>query len=234
MSDEQIAPSASLEPQEAHSDIASKKAARTEKEGGNTIQFLLAEFNEMGEFWRHTDSRIETAINFYLTVGAVAFPGVIILYEAITDIRLFIVALLPIIGTLFAFGFLLVGRITSADIKKAEYLLSLNLIRRYFVDHNPQVAQYLYMPLAQPSDSSDAKPKQLNPYFHRQIVFIVDSANSVLAGIAFSCLFWLVVGHLVSTVIIISVGVGAGVVVFFIQALLYRRIISHYASKLRK
>ena len=234
MSDELIIPSVSPEPQEAHSDIVSQKATCTEKEEDNTIQFLLAEFNEMGEFWRHTDSRIETAINFYLTVGAVAFPGIIILYEAITDIRLFIVALLPIIGTLFTFGFLLVRRITSADIRKAEYLLSLNLIRRYFVDHNPQVAQYLYMPLAQPSDSSDAKPKQLNPYFHRQIVFIVDSANSILAGAFFSGLSWLAVGHLVLPILIISVGVGVGIVAFFVQTWLYHRIISRYARKLRK
>ncbi|MBD3309537.1 hypothetical protein GF348_24370 [candidate division KSB3 bacterium] len=196
MSDEQIIPTGTLEPQEAHSDITGNKGASTEREKDTTIQFLLTEFSEMGEFWRHTDSRIETAINFYLTVGAAALPGTVILYEAVADLRLFVIALLPIMGALFIFGFFLVRRITSADIKKAEYLLSLNLVRRYFVDHSPKVARYLYMPLAQPSESSDGMTKQVGPVFHRRIAFVVNTANSVLAGTAFSGLLWLVSGRL--------------------------------------
>jgi hypothetical protein len=230
MSDEQSSKTETLnsKSQEAHSNTIVNEYTPTEQEKDTDTQFLLAEFSEMGKFWRHTDSRIETAINFYLTVGAVTLPGIVVLYQAIADIRLFILALLPITGALLIFGFFLVRRIMSADVKKAEYLISLNLIRRYFVDQSPQIAQYLYMPLAQPSDSLEAKVKQLSPYFHRRIALVVNSANSILAGITLSGLLWLVAGQVLSMVVVALMGIGVGIVTLIIQTWLYRRVTRHY------
>jgi hypothetical protein len=38
--------------------------------------FLLAEFAELGQFWRHTDSRIENGINYYLTASVAATSAI--------------------------------------------------------------------------------------------------------------------------------------------------------------
>jgi len=188
-----------------YSNIAYKDDVSEEADEKPDIKFLLVEFSEIGQFWRHTDSRIETTINYYITVGAVVLPGVVLLYQAISDTRLFILATLPIIGALIIIGLFLVARVTNSDILKAEYILSLNLIRRYFVDNNLKIAPYLYLPIAEPSTNLEVIRRQLLPYFHHRIILVVNCANSILFGLMVCGFLWLVASQFLSFRILITV-----------------------------
>jgi hypothetical protein len=180
-------------------------------------QFLLAEFHEMGETWRHTDSRIETAINFYLTILAATLPATILLYQVISDFKLFVFSIIPVIGVVYAIGLLLANRIANTSIRKAEYQLAVNLIRRYYVDHDPLLANYVYFPLAQPGTNFEEKAKQLRINLH-QLIYVIIGINSLLTSLAICGLIWLGASGVILTQLMILIGI----VVFFMSVMLLR------------
>src|SRR5436305_1564222 len=54
------------------------------------IKFMLDEFGELGEFWRHADSRMESAINFYLTSGTIVVSAVVVPAQRTDELRVFL------------------------------------------------------------------------------------------------------------------------------------------------
>jgi hypothetical protein len=153
-------------------------------------QFLLAEFSEMNATWKHTDARIETAINFYLTVLVAGLPAAALLYQAIPDIQVLAFVLILMVATVFTIGLLLANRIAIAGIRKAEYQLSINLVRRYFLDHNSDLAKYVYFPAADPSVAIEDKTKQLKVHLH-QMIYVVIVVNSLLVSLVIGWGLWL-------------------------------------------
>ncbi|MCB0170721.1 MAG: hypothetical protein KDJ97_09240 [Anaerolineae bacterium] len=186
----------------------------------------MAEFGELAESWRHTDSRIETAINFYLTVGAIVLPGLGLLYQALQSIQLFILVSVPVAMVLFIFGFFLTQRITSADIRKEDYGLAMRMIRRYFVDQDPRIKSYIYMPIGLAAETLEDVSRQRNPYFHRRIMFAINAFNSFLVGLVFSGLIWLTFAHMLLPWGLVLIGIVFSLCTFAILQWLYRRRIS--------
>lgn len=210
--------------------MAIKKNSDTKKENPEkslTVEFLLTEYNELGEFWKHTDARIETGINIYLTVCGFAFPGLGLLYQAIQSIQLFVLASIPVAMAIFILGFVLVQRITSADFNKSEYKLGMQIIRRYFADKDPEITPYLYMPIALSVESHHEIKKHWSPYFHKNLAFAINSFNSLLAGAVFGCLTWLVFNNSLATISIVLMSFGFSFITFSILNWLYRRKINH-------
>jgi hypothetical protein len=202
----------------------------TETKDNMAEKFLLAEFSELAQDWRHTDSRIETAINFYLTVGAVTLPGLGLLYQALPNVRLFIIVSVSVAVALFIFGFFLTRRITSADIYKCEYRLGMRMIRRYFTDHDSEISHYIYLPVASSIDSPEEIAKQRRPYFHQQLVLAINTFNSFIVGICAASLIWLVFGNILQPIGIALISLGLSVSSFMILFWLYKRKIKHSNS----
>jgi hypothetical protein len=110
------------------------------------IKFLLDEFGELGEFWRHADSRVENALNLYLTSGTIVVSAIVLLGQRSGDLDVFLTAAIFVAVALAAAGIVLARRIVGADIIKAEYIYALELIRRFFVDNAAQITPYLVLP----------------------------------------------------------------------------------------
>lgn len=171
---------------------AVSKVITENKERSLTTQFLLTEFSELAEAWRHTDARIESAINIYLTIAASTFPALGLLYQAFQSLRLFILISIPVLITLFVFGFLFTQRVTSTDIIKAEYILGMKMIRRYFIDHDAEISAYIFLPVASPAKDHQEREKQKHPSFHKQLIYAVIVFNSLLVGAIVGSLAWLI------------------------------------------
>jgi hypothetical protein len=154
-------------------------------------EFLLAEFREATQLWRHTDSRIETATNFYLTIGAITLPGSILLFKQLENHRDFVASMMPIVTLLALAGVLLVNRINSADLRKGDYELCRSLVMRYFVDQDDRLADYLLFPLAEPGPDLSKKVAQLRPYFHSSLTSIINVFTALLLSSIPSACLWL-------------------------------------------
>jgi hypothetical protein len=193
----------------------------------DAVQFLLAEFNETAEDWRHTDTRIETAINFYLTIVAIVLPSLIVLYQTIQNPTVFVLAAIPINGFLFIVGFFLTRRITSASILKSQYRSASQLIRRYFVDLAPELTTYIQFPVARPLGSTEKQSIPIRTALYHRVILAVNAANSVLAGASAAGLTWLLAGTLFSAVEIVGIGLATTVLSFFFLHWLFIRRIAH-------
>lgn len=113
--------------------------------------FLLTEFNEVCNFWRHTDKRVDSTIRLYLTTSTVIVSSSLVLFQYQTGNTAIIPSSLLISFSSLAMsisGFFLSTRIIGASVNKSEYAYSINLIRRFFAEKRPEICPYLYMPIA--------------------------------------------------------------------------------------
>jgi hypothetical protein len=138
----------------------------------NSVKFLLAEFNHLDTFWRHTDSRVENGLRLYLTVSAIVVSGMAILSQQIRDLHAFVLVAVIVAAGLFVVGFALASHLLSTAFLKAEYILGLNLIRRYFVDNDQSIGEYLAFPYDASAATWSDKDRR------------IPAAKSLLLGIA--------------------------------------------------
>jgi len=185
--------------------------ASTKVEDTADSQFLLTEFTVLSEAWRHTDSRIDSSMNFYLTFGAVVLPVLVLLYQAISDIRMMVLASLPIAAALILLGIYLESRVTSTDKTKAGYVLGMQLIRRYYVDRYPHIGSYLYLPKAEPPLKGMDEARQALTYYDSGLALVLAIVNSTLVGAIVTGTIWLSIGQPVAAWEVL-LGVIAGVV----------------------
>ncbi|HEC87220.1 MAG TPA: hypothetical protein ENI49_05070 [Thermoplasmatales archaeon] len=176
-----------------------------------SIKFLLAEFNELGEFWRHTDSRLENSLNLYLTGSAVVVSAIVFLSQQIADVRLLLLVAIFVSLALFIIGVILARRILGTALIKAEYIHALNLIRRFFVDKDAGITPYLFLPFADsPADSSKSSGKTFRPRIPANLLVAIHVWNGLLLGFSVSVCVWLIVPTLpVTTIIATGVVVAA-------------------------
>jgi hypothetical protein len=192
-----------------------------ERESSHTdlsVKFLLAEFNELGQFWRHTDSRLESGLNLYLTASAVIISAIVFFSPRVTDIRLFVIVVVLIALSLFIVGFFLSERIVSSRIIKREYIHALNLIRRFFVDRDAGITPYLFLPFADsPVDTPRSHAEALASLVPAQggFFFVINVWNGLLLGFSTSACVWLIVPSLPMIVF-----VAAGILVAAVCAVL--------------
>lgn len=195
-------------------------------------EFLLAELSEIGEFWRHTDGRIESAINFYITVVAVVLPASVLVYQSISDIGTFILLALLLGILLIIMGIFLIARISNAEIRKSQYILSIQLIRSYFANRDPEISQYLLFPTAIPSYDQTEKENQLEPFIQRRLVITINALNSLIIGACIYALLWLLTSMSTGLAIILA-GVAA-MASLLISDRIYYKSVRRYKEELPK
>ena len=156
-----------------------------------SAQFLLSDFSEIGQFWRHTDSRLENAIRIYLTISTVAISGAVLLVSQTQQIERILAISAATAFVLFCAGIFLLRRIITVWVEKSNYSLALNRIRAFFADHSPKIKPYMVLPLADPDSSlRDAMSQEPNTYNNWLITF-VRLSSSLLLSFSTTVYFWL-------------------------------------------
>lgn len=173
--------------------IGQSKSVSAEEANKN---FLLTEFHELCNFWRHTDKRVESSISLYLTISTIITSSSIILFQSQANNQgtFPLSTLLTCSCFLLSIaGFFVSTRIVSASVLKAEYIYSINLIRRFFSETNPDYLPYLYMPIAQvkmnEKDLIEFKFKTSHPNFSLLPHFI-NIFSSFTLGISVASLIY--------------------------------------------
>ncbi len=109
--------------------------------------FLIAEFNHIRDIWKHIDSRTESAIRQYFTVVTILLSGIAFTYDKyLNSVNIVLILSVFIFGSA-SFSFLVLRRILQTILRKIEYFNAMNSIRAYFVSKNPEVRNYLVLPI---------------------------------------------------------------------------------------
>jgi hypothetical protein len=171
----------------------------------DSIKFLLAEFAHIGEFWRQADSRIESNLRLYLAATTILVTGIAILSQQVKVFRVFALFGVAVAACLFVGGLVLARNVLTTGFLKANYIFALNLIRRYFVDHDKSLDEYLFFP----SDVSKAtwSQKVKRVPVPRTLFAGIAAWEGVLLGGIFAGVTWLVNPRLFP-----EVSVGGGIV----------------------
>lgn len=170
----------------------------------DSVTFLLAEFSELGQFWRHTDDRIENGINYFLTASAVVSSVLAFASQQITDTRLFAAFVALVTVALFVGGYILMRRIVGTSLNKAEYTLALNLIRRHFADKNPSIEKYLVLPKTKkPTEDRKLVLEDFRVRIPGDVLWAIRLWVSALLGFIVGTITWLVESHLLLIVLIV-------------------------------
>ena len=171
-----------------------KQTLKAISEGNDSdkISFLIAEFHELGDFLRHTDARIEMSLNFYLTTIAFLVPASILLYQSVKDIKLLLIGAIAASAVVLFIGTFLVRRVYAAQQIKEEYRHGLNLIRRYFVDNHPDIADYLYLPTTRPLKESERRTWEFYIPIPDKLILVIYGVNSFLVGLMLGLILLLV------------------------------------------
>lgn len=164
----------------------------TSLEGGNDIgdQFMLAQFAEMNQDFRHYDQRVETALNIYAAAWALLLAGVITLYSATRDIGfLFQVAGAPAI-ILCALGLFTVRWVINLTISRDRRRAAANLAQLYFTLRAPKISPHLIklgrtpQPLKNTLQESKFSKRDYDVSFPDSMVHFIVVLNALLAGLA--------------------------------------------------
>ena len=197
------------------------KSASANYEKG--VEFLLAEFKELGQFWRHTDSRMESALNLYMTASALIVSGLVYLSQQVTDFRAFLSFVTLITVALFVGGMILANRILGTALIKAEYIRALNLIRRYFVDTDQSIRDYLLLPIANsPKDTARPLGKGFSARIPTSLLVVIHVWDSLLLGFVVGSISWLAEPRIL-LIAIFAIGAVVAVLCFAVLSILARR-----------
>ena len=194
--------------------------------------FLLAEFKDSADAWRFADARIESVIKFYLSVFATAAPVVAVLYNYLSDFRIFMGITIIIDCCLVGMGYVAIQSVTHSDIRIARHQFSMQLIRRYFADRDPKILPYLYFTAVDPivDGKSDS---QIRPFFSKILVIGINLVNSILIGWIISGAIWLVLTWLVLAISFTQsflIGFVVTLVCFAVFQLSYSRKINKFGN----
>lgn len=169
-----------------------------------SVELMITVYSEMAENWRHADRRVETTINFYITVLSLLLAGAGILYNQEDNPTLlyliFEVLAIPVV----LYGYFTVNRIKSAAYLRVRYLHSLNLIQEYFKIKYPHLTHFLgrYRHKGQVAlifESSD-EFKNLKPSYHDTTSWFIYILNSIIIFI-FTLIFLLSLPQLADLIV---------------------------------
>lgn len=163
---------------------------QTESIDKSTTSFLITEFEQLGEFWRQTDSRMEATIDHYLTAVAAVVAGILIFSPRVSNLEPFLGILALVSLVVAGGGYIVSKRTTEARNIKHEYILALNLIRGYFVERDRSIANYLLLPYIDPRAYSDLFGGGQGSS-RRVFDSFLSLLNSLLMGFAGGVGYWL-------------------------------------------
>ena len=207
--------------------------ARQNSIPSNDTEFMLAEYKQVADFWSKTDSRLEGTIRLYLTLATIVLSGFIFLSKDIFgksffwDIA-FVVSIIFFLGGVLSFQ-----RIVTTSLLKTEYIVSINLIRQFFVDQNPSLKQYLFLPigLGEETDTSKIIRNRFKKDAPTGIYLMMQALCSILCGFSVFSLVLIINGQGEFVLPIILGGIVT-VLAFFILQMLKNRIQKRFIKKL--
>jgi len=122
-------------------------------------------------------------------VSAIVVSAMAILSQQIRDLHAFVLAAVIVAAGLFGVGLALSSHLLTTAFLKAEYILGLNLIRRYFVDNDESLGRYL----AFPYDPSAAtwRDKERRIPAARGLLMAIAAWEGLLLGGTFAGLAWM-------------------------------------------
>jgi hypothetical protein len=185
-----------------------------------TLDFMLAEYEMLRSAMSELVSHGENRVNFFLAIVSGAMVGLAFLNQSSA-----LGGILPALTGTILIGLLLLGLITFArtvdrDVGIKTYARGMNRIRRYFTTLNPNISDYLTLPIT--DDFPLLKPTGFPP---RNLCGMMIVVNGVITSIS--------VLMFAKAVIVLSVettgllGFAAFLLTYFIQ---YR----YYAARLRE
>jgi hypothetical protein len=170
-------------------------------------KFMLAEFNELGDLWRHTDQRLDKGLAIYLTTTTIAVSVLAIVARQDAsqwlpqDIRWILTIALSLL--LAINGVVYARLIVESQRTKTEYRFAAMRIRRYFVGQDENLRAYTILRIDDSVDldraSFEKHPQELTGY-KKELREALD--KSVKVKIPMALLFG------VYTITGVSLGVG--------------------------
>jgi len=203
-----------------------KQSIPKQNQCSDSIEFLLSEYSEIFEEFRRVRTEGVQRLNFFVTLTSGVLGGLAILSQ-LTALNFFIFQILGIflIAVLILFGWEVFRYLVSRDINSDFNMRAMGRIRRYFVEKDPEITNYLLW-------SSDDEPYLLQQYRTLSSLIVT---MIYLMGI----LITLDTGMILSISLIpIKAIIAIGVIVFLISIYLLRiyakkRINMAYAKALK-
>jgi hypothetical protein len=188
----------------ANKSVNANPNAKNEESPDESKDFLLAEFNESADAWRYSDAKIESVIKFYLSVFSATGPVLAVLYNYLTDFKIFMGITIIADCCLVGMGLVAIQSIFHSEIRKAEYLHSIQLVRKYFADHDATILPYLYFRTAEPVIGNGKSSNQIQPLFSKVLATGINIVNSILIGWIVSGCTWLVMKNSLTQLLLIG------------------------------
>jgi hypothetical protein len=201
------------------SELPQQPPSSIERDGGD-IQFMLAEFGELCQLFRHTDSRLYSSFNFYLTFVAATITVVVLLLGYISDARFYALATLPFQCAVFLIGYFLAQHMFLSEVLKGEYRQGLNLIRRFFVDKYEHLTPYLVLPLAPPPTARVEELPREKPHSVSRDILAISLINAIVLGTIAGTVSWVINADSHWAV---AMAISIGIAVIILASVLFRR-----------
>lgn len=145
---------------------------------------MLAEFDMLRSLWQSMSESGENRFNFYLMF---AFGGSIAigLINNLPDKSLIpYLTILILLGVLFI-GFVTFLRVVERTIAMTVYVRGMNRIRRYFTDNDPDLLQYLILPVSDDVPRFSRLSLRTKGVESVGLCQIIALTNSLISGISF-------------------------------------------------
>jgi hypothetical protein len=169
-----------------------------------TVQFMLSEINRVSENWRHADDIAEHRLTAYLTIVSGATGVLLVLSQLQISFSDFMRISLLIFLAIWLFGIIIFLRLINRNQVVVEYIRAINRLRRFFVDLDPFIKKYQWLPV------TDTHPK-FTSFAARKIGSrtLVATISSGGIGLATTAAYTLFSGSSILMNVGILIGVGA-------------------------
>ncbi len=190
--------------------------------------FMITEYVSITDLWKHTDGRMESGVNIYLTTNTLVISAMAFFSQSISDINLFLFITALVAIALATTGRILCGRLLGTAFNKAEYLYARDLIRRYFANRYPSIESFLYF-LRSSNNSIVGDPHEtnVNPRVPYTIIATINLWVSILFGYTITALLYVIFPNQeVSIMSIMGLSSSLLLLIYYVTNL--RRQINHF------
>ena len=136
-----------------------KKEKKTDQEDG--VKFLLTEYSEVFEEYRRVREEGVRRLQFFVTLVTAILGGLVILFQFVgSSWIVFQISSIIFVFILLVLGWDIFRYLLSRDRSSDFNMRAMGRIRRYFVDHNLEISDYLVW------DADDEPSFFINPKRH--------------------------------------------------------------------
>jgi len=122
--------------------VTNSPSAREQEKG---VDFLLAEYGLLKDLRASLITQNENRLNYYITVVSGVAAVTALIFKVYDTTEAFYFAALPVSFLLLLLGATIFGRLIETHISITIYARGLNRIRRYFLDNDHRIANYLML-----------------------------------------------------------------------------------------